>query len=262
MQASNPLLDDFLRIAHLAADAADRIVQNYYRTALSSQAKSDASPVTKADQEVERAIRDIIAQHYPEHGIIGEEQANTNEGAGYQWVIDPIDGTRAFMAGYPLFTSLIALAHEGTPQLGVVSQAILKERWAATDSQKTTYNTALVNTRACDDLSRCVVASTSADYFTEGQSHAYNSLKSSCAQHITGGDAYAYMMLANGQLDMVVDAGMKVFDYAALAPVIAQAGGIITDWSGAPLTLHSKGDVIASANAQLHAQALAFLCAA
>lgn len=247
----------FLPLAHKLADTAGEILRRHWRTALPPQRKPDESPVTLADKEVEQAIRAIIEAEAPGHGIIGEEFGNVGAESPYQWVIDPIDGTRAFMAGYPLFTTLIALAYEGKPLLGVIDQPILRERWAAAPGKAPG-----VKARECEALEGAVVASTSAPYFTQAQAAAYGALVKAGGHGVVGGDAYAYAMLASGQLDVVADAGMKPFDYCALVPVVEAAGGIITDWKGAPLTIHSDGSVLACASKKLHEKALALLSAA
>ena len=233
------------------------MLRRHFRTALPSEAKADASPVTLADREAEQAIAAILRAELPQHGILGEEFGAVLPEAKYQWVIDPIDGTRAFMAGYPLFTTLIALAYEGVPVLGIIDQPILRERWFACGGGAT-LNQAPVRVRG-NTLDKAVVATTSAPYFTAQQASAFARLGKVCAHTVAGGDAYAYAMLASGQLDVVVDAGMKPYDFCAVAPIIAAAGGVITDWAGKPLTLHSDGRVLAAGTAEAHAQALAVL---
>ncbi len=219
--------------------------------------KGDASPVTIADRSVENALRDFIEAQYPDHGIIGEEFGSIRPEARYQWVIDPIDGTRSFIAGYPLFTTLISLTYHGTPVLGLIDQPISGERWVGAYGIESVLNGESVRTRGCTELSKAVIATTSIDYFTPEQSQQFKKLRSSCANGVLGGDAYAYAMLASGQIDIVVDAGMKPYDYCALKPVIEGAGGLITDWKGQPLTIHSDGSVLAAASKELHQAALA-----
>ena len=234
------------------------MLRRHFRTALPPETKADRSPVTLADREVEQAIMAILQAEVPDHGIFGEEFGQVRPDAAYQWVIDPIDGTRAFMAGYPLFTTLIALAHEGVPVLGIIDQPILHERWGATSAGACELKGARVSVRGTS-LDKAVVATTSAAYFTAEQLGAYGRLAKVCGHTVSGGDAYAYAMLASGQLNLVVDAGMKPYDFCALAPVIAGAGGVITDWAGKALTLHSDGTVLAAATPELHAQALQVL---
>ena len=241
------------------ADAAGDILRKTYRQPITVDLKSDTSPVTQADREVESAMRNLIEAHYPEHGIVGEEFGNIRPGSPFQWVLDPIDGTRSFIGGYPLFTTLISLVHEGIPVLGIIYQPISGERWLGLTAQNTTLNKKAVTTRATQDLAASVLATTSIDYFTAEQTDIFKELRKQCANTILGGDAYAYAMLASGHIDIVVDAGLKTYDFCALKPVIEGAGGIITDWKGAPLTLASDGRVLAAANSTLHKAALAQL---
>jgi inositol-phosphate phosphatase/L-galactose 1-phosphate phosphatase/histidinol-phosphatase len=175
-------------------------------------------------------------------------------------VIDPIDGTRAFIAGYPTFTTLIALAHNGVPLLGVIDQAILHERWTGVNGRGTHCNGKEIFARGTKTLDKAVVATTSAPYhFSEREVAAFNWVKDNCAHVVQGGDAYGYGMLASGHIDLFIDSGFKPYDFCALKPVIEGAGGIITDWEGNPLTIHSEGHIIAAATRELHKQAIAVL---
>ena len=241
--------------ANRLADASGEILRAAYRQPIAAIRKSDASPVTAADREVESTLRTLIEAQYPDHGIVGEEFGVARPDARYKWVLDPIDGTRSFIAGYPLFTTLISLVCDGVPVLGIIDQAILRERWVGVEGKVDP------GLRRDDKkkLGSAVIATTSIDYFTPVQLETFQKLKSQCANTVLGGDAYAYAMLASGQIDIVVDAGLKPYDFCALKPVIEGAGGVITDWSGAPLTLASDGRVIAAANATLHKAALALL---
>lgn len=250
---------EYIALAQQMADSAGAILRSAYRRPLAVDHKSDLSPVTIADRNVEIALRAAIEARFPDHGIIGEEFGNVRQQSPYQWVIDPIDGTRSFIAGYPLFTTLIALAFEGTPILGMIDQPISGERWLGVRGKETTLSGNPVKTSGRSALQNAVIATTSMDYFTPTQLQSFLKLKSQCANTVLGGDAYAYAMLASGQIDMVVDGGMKPYDFCALKPVIEGAGGVITDWQGKPITIHSDGRVLAAANEALHKQALAAL---
>lgn len=241
------------------ADAAGDILRRYYRSPLLIDYKDDASPVTRADREVETALRAMIEAHFPGHGIVGEEFGNIRADADYQWVIDPIDGTRGFICGYPLFTTLIALLHKGVPLLGVIDQPITRERWVGMAGEASMLNFKIIETRDCRLLKEAVMATTSTDYFTPQQAGCVANLRGQCAGSALGGDAYAYAMLACGHVDIVVDAGMKPYDFCALRPVVEGAGGVITDWQGNPLTLTSDGNVLAAATQELHGLALSLL---
>ena len=248
-----------LPLAQLMADASGEIIRRYFRSGVVVDSKADASPVTRADREAETAMRALIEAQFPAHGIVGEEHGNQRSDAEYQWVLDPIDGTRGFIAGYPLFTTLIALLYRGEPVLGIINQPILNERWVGISGQESTLNFKNVAVRDCRALGSAVLATTSVDYFTPEQAQKFSGLRKQCANTALGGDAYAYAMLASGHLDIVVDAGMKPYDFCALKPVVEGAGGVITDWKGKPLTLSSDGSVLAAATQELHAAALALL---
>lgn len=244
-----------IALAEKLADAAGDILRGAFRAPVSIERKADASPVTQADRAVETAMRALIEQHYHEHGIVGEEFGNVRPDAPYQWVLDPIDGTRAFMAGYPTFTTLIALVQNGIPVLGIIDQPIMRERWLGITGEPTTLNGKPVHTSKRQTLADCIIATTSAPYyFDKAQTSAFDKLRSQCAHTVIGGDGYGYAMLASGRIDLFVDVGLKPYDFCALKPVIEGAGGVITDWNGQPLTLKSDGRVIAAANAELLAK--------
>lgn len=254
------LYAQYLDFANKLADASGKILCRSFKAPVNITQKADLTPVTQADTEVEGQIRSLIEEKFPEHGIIGEEFGNIRPDSPYQWVIDPIDGTKSFIAGYPVFTTLIALLHHGKPVLGLIDQPVLSERWAAIINQPTLYNNAhLPALPGRNILALSNIATTSSNYFTGAQAGKFARLQASCANKISGGDGYAYAMLASGRLDIVVDAGMKPYDFCALAPIIEGVGGIISDWQGQPLSLLSDGTVLAAASLELHAQALALL---
>lgn len=238
--------DEYLAFAHLLADEAGNVLRRHFRKPTAAEAKADGSPVTIADREAEAAMRTLIHGRFPDHGIFGEEWARENTSAPLQWVLDPIDGTRAFMAGYPTFTTLIALCENGVPILGIIDQPHLKERWASGGRKRTMHNA---------QRTTCTIATTSTPYFTTAQAAAF---ARASAGHtvVQGGDAYAYAMLAEGHLHAVIDAGMKPYDFCALAPVIQHAGAIITDWQGQPLRIDSSGEVLAACDKALHTRLL------
>ena len=248
-----------VELAHQLADRAGEIIRPYWQTPVAVDSKADASPVTLADREAEAAMRALIEQHYPEHGIIGEEHGNVRPEAAYQWVLDPIDGTRAFIAGTPTFTTLIALCKDGIPILGIIDQPITKERWVGIAGQKTTLNGAPVHTAPCNDLPQATLAATAMQYFTPEQTAVFERVREHCGKVEFGGDAYLFARLASGTLDIVIEAGMKPYDFCALVPVIEGAGGVITDWDGKPLTTTSDGTVMAAASKELHRDALVIL---
>jgi len=251
---------ELLEFAGKLADTSGSILRKGFQGALNIETKADSSPVTQLDMDVEKSLRHIIEEAYPEHGIIGEEFGNIRENSPYQWIIDPIDGTKAFIAGYLTFTTLVALLHNGKPVIGIIDQPILQQRWAAISGQKTLYNgTPLPLIANKKSLEEANIATTSTGYFTDQQAIKLKQLKDNGANIILGGDAYAYAMLASGRLDIVLDVSMKPYDYCALAPVIEGVGGIITDWSGNPLKLSSDGSVIAYTNNGLHEEIIDLL---
>jgi len=177
------------------------------------------------------------------------------------WVLDPIDGTKSFISGIPLFGTLIALLHRGRPVLGIIDQPISRERWCGVVGQQSTHNGAAIRTRPCPVLAAATLFATSPDMFQGADAAAFVRLKSAAKLTRHGGDCYAYGLLASGFIDCVVEAGLKPYDYCALVPVIEGAGGIMTDWQGRALGLASDGRVFAAGDRGLHAAARALLAA-
>ena len=247
-----------MALAHVLADAAGEVLRARFRKPLNLERKGDSSPVTEADRAAESAMAALIRARFPDHGIFGEEHARENAESRWQWVLDPIDGTRAFLAGYPTFTTLIALCLDGAPVLGVIDQPFLRERWTAEAGGVTLLNGERVRAQA-RRLEDAVLATTSSDYFTPAQAAAYAKLRARCASAIAGGDAYASAMLASGCVGAVVDAALKPYDYCALVPIVEGAGGVITDWRGKPLTLDSDGSLAAACCPEAHRAMLAEL---
>lgn len=249
-----------ITLAGRMADAAGAITRRYFKSGLGVDHKADNSPVTLADREVETALRALIESTYPDHGIVGEEFGNVRADSPWQWVIDPIDGTRAFIAGLPTFTTLIALARNGVPLLGVIDNPITRERWLGIAGHATVCNAKTVTTRNPAALAQAIIGTTSApDYFNAQEAKAFDRLSSACTQTLIGGDGYGYAQLASGRIDLFMDACLKPYDFCALRPVIEGAGGVITDWDGKPLTLASDGRVLAAGSKPLHQQALEIL---
>ena len=254
-------LSAFVPLAHRLADAARPIVRRYFRTAVTVDDKADESPVTIADREVEAAMRDILAETVPEHGILGEEYGQTNPDAEWVWVLDPIDGTKSFITGHPCFATLIALTHHGIPVLGLVDQAITDERWLGAVGYPTRLNGNSVHSRACPDLAHAYTYSTGPEYFCPQTQPKWQQITQRVKSVRYGCDCYAYALLATGCVDLVVETGLKPHDFCALIPVVEQAGGIITDWQGKPVTIHSDGTLCAAGDPRVHGEALAFLSA-
>ncbi|MBT3917356.1 MAG: histidinol-phosphatase [Rhodospirillaceae bacterium] len=246
----------YIELAGKLADIAGPIVARYFRSDLTIADKADASPVTAADREAEAAIRAVLEAECPDHGILGEEHGAENLEAEYVWVLDPIDGTKAFVTGKPLFGTLIALCQNGVPVLGVIDQPILKERWLGATGHPTTYNGEKISTRACSDLSEAWLYATSPAMFKGADEAAFNRLADSVKFPLYGADCYAYGLLASGFTDIVCEATMQPYDYCALVPVVEGAGGKMSDWAGKPLTLNADGRVLALGDATLQQAAL------
>ncbi|PZO91631.1 MAG: histidinol-phosphatase [Sphingomonas sanxanigenens] len=243
------LSDRDIALANALADAAGKAIRPFFRAPFSVETKADASPVTEADRAAEAAMRRLIEAESPRDGVIGEEYGAKDGASGRTWVLDPIDGTRSFMAGRPIFGTLIALLVDGWPVLGVIDQPVGRERWLGVTGRPTLFNGKPVRTRPCREIEAAVLATTSPHLFGEAESHRFMGLVATVArrtQPIYGGDCYNYGLLASGHIDLVVESGLKLHDFAALVPVVEGAGGRMCDWAGEPLDADSKGDVIAA----------------
>lgn len=247
------ILDTYLTFAESLADDAGEIARKYFDTMYGSdiEIKDDQTPVTIADKEIEMKLVERIRANHPDHGIYGEETGKSNMDAEYVWVIDPIDGTKAFIGGRPTFATLIALCHNGKPVLGLIDQPIKRERWAAHSDRNTTMNGDVVTSSREDGLSAALVSTTSMGYFSPDQMMGFQALEHATRSTVLNHDGYAYGMLSQGDMDVVVDAKMKPYDFCALVPVVEMAGGKITDYAGNLVDIHSNGAIIACANEAL-----------
>ena len=252
----------FAALAERLADAARPISLAYFRAGVAYDVKADTSPVTVADREAETVMRRLIGEAYPDHGILGEEHGAEHLGATYVWVLDPIDGTKSFVTGKPLFGTLIALLRDGRPIVGVIDMPALGERWLGVEGRPTIFGGRQVRVRSCDGLDHAWLYATSPQMFGSSDAIAFERLRSACYAAVWGADLYAYGLLASGRVDLVCEASLKPYDYCAVVPVIEGAGGIITDWQGAPLGLASDGRVLAAGDARLHAVARGVLAGA
>ena len=258
MSASENLnLNDALDFACRAADQAGILIREGFRLPLEMTLKSNISPVTAVDQAVERCIRAMIEAEYPTHGILGEElgsQAIDNE---YVWVIDPIDGTKQFAAGLQTFGTLIALARNTMPVVGIIDQPITGDRWTGVSGLPTCLNGNPIQTRTCGGLSEAVLSTTSPDSFKGEAGEVFRYLNKETRWTVYGGGCLGYGLVASGTLDIHMEAGNDPYDYCAHVPIVEGAGGKITDWDGAPLTIHSGDKVLATGNPTLHRETLA-----
>lgn len=249
----------FIGLAHRLADASSTVIRQYFRTPVAVDDKPDNSPVTIADREAERVMRELILQVYPHHGIYGEEMGVKDQDAEFVWVLDPIDGTKSFITGKPLFGTLIALLHNGKPILGMIDQPITRERWIGGMNLATTLNGQAVQVRNCPNLNQAILYATTPLMFEGQDKIAFERLCRHIKLPLYGADCYAYALLAMGLVDLVVEADLSPYDYCSHVPIIEQAGGVISDWQGNHLGLHSDGRVIAAGDKQLHQQVLTIL---
>ena len=253
---------DYLDVALAAADAAAEAVRPYFRTGLTADDKSDDSPVTLADRAAEQAMRAVLGERSPGHGIIGEEFGATGAGEGLRWLLDPIDGTRAFITGRTTFGTLIALVEDETPLIGVIDQPITRERWVGVAGRPTVFTGPLggkAGCRPCGSLGQAELSCTSPDIFTAETRPGFDRLRAAVRRTSWGGDCYGFGLLALGQIDVIVESGLKPWDWAALVPVIEGAGGSVTDWAGNPLRLEGPGDILALGDPNLLDEAVRLL---
>ncbi len=236
-----------VELAERLADAAGAAIRPFFRAKYDIDTKADASPVTEADRAAEGAMRRIIEAEYPRDGIVGEEYGTKDGSTGRSWVLDPIDGTVSFMAGRPIFGTLVALVEEGWPVIGVIDQPVGRERWVGVVGRPTLFNGQPAATRRCPDLAQAVLATTSPNLFSDDEAVQFLALASKVARRriVYGGDCYNYGLAASGYLDLVVESGLKLHDFAALVPVVEGAGGTMCNWAGDPLNADSAGHVIA-----------------
>ncbi|CAE8600605.1 unnamed protein product [Polarella glacialis] len=243
------------------ANAAGTVIRGYWRVPIEVESKDEPgrpvaeSPVTVADREAEAVMRKMIESAYPSHGIYGEEFGNVRLDAEYVWVLDPIDGTKSFITGKPLFGTLIALLHRGKPVMGVIDQCVLKERWVGANGC-TRLNGKAVRCKGVAGLKDAMLYATTPHMFAPGlEEDRFGRLRDRVKRPLYGCDCYAYALCASGFVDLVVEADLGVYDYCALVPVVTFAGGMMTDWEGKDLTLQShsvsKGRVVAAANQEL-----------
>ncbi|MDH3453162.1 MAG: histidinol-phosphatase [Gammaproteobacteria bacterium] len=256
---ADKLLDDIVPFALQLADTAREIVLRNFRRRGSIEHKRDLTPVTATDREVEQHVRERIADRFPSHGVRGEEFPDTPGDGEHTWVLDPIDGTKGFITGKPLFGTLIALLRESRPVLGIVDIPVLAERWLGVQGRTATLNGNDCTTSAITALPEATIYASSPDMFSTEQRERFDALCAQTRFRCFGADCYAYGLLASGHTELVVEADMRAHDYMALVPVIENAGGVITDWYGEALQLDSNGTVLAAANQTLHQLALASL---
>ena len=249
-------MQDFIKLANNLADEAGKIIKPYFRTSIDIETKNDESPVTIADKAVEKKLRTIIEERRPDDGIIGEEYGIKPSKNQYDWVLDPIDGTKSFITGRPIFGTLIALCENSVPILGIIDQPILNERWIGAKDQPTIFNGNIIKTRKCETLSKAKIASTDPHYINDD---LRKTLHDKSAFISWGGDCYSFGLLSMGGIDIIIEASTQNYVFCALPPIIEGAGGWIGDWSGKALNINSDGNILAVGDIALKDQMLELL---
>jgi len=246
-------------IALALADAARPVLMQHFRRGVVVDDKADLSPVTIADRDAEAAMRDLLRRLAPDHGVLGEEHGTERLDADYVWVLDPIDGTKSFITGKPLFGTLIALCHHGVPVVGVIDMPALGEQFLGADDRGARFNGQPIRTRMCAHLADAMLYATSPHMFVGTDAKGFARLTGAVKHPLYGADCYAYAMTAAGWSDLVVEASLKPYDFCACAAVLSAAGGASCDWQGRPLTLASDGRVIMAGDPRLLAPSVACL---
>ena len=253
-----------LEFAHKMADQSAVEIMRIFRQTVDVANKEDDNgfdPVTNADRAAERIMREMVAETWPDHDFYGEEYANEDRNAEYQWCVDPIDGTRSFIMGYPTWGTLIGLKKAGAPFLGIMNQPFTGERYWSTDAgahYSGPDGTKSLKTRKCDQIENAILATTDPGLFEDGfEKEKYEKVAARTKLNRYGSDCYAYCMLASGTCDLIVEAGLKPFDIMALIPIVTQAGGRITTWTGDDAS--DGGRILATGDPVLHDKVLKLL---
>lgn len=263
MNIDPDLTKDLTRVAHLLADAARDVILPYFRSAdlgEDNKLPSGYDPVTEADRAAETAMRAVLAAQRPDDAILGEEFGAQAGTSGLTWVLDPIDGTRGFVAGTPTWGVLIAVGPETGPIIGIVDQPYIGERFIGTPQGAMLLRGAqsrAIHTRAARPLAQAIVFTTFPEVGSPEEGAAFQAVAAQAQLTRFGMDCYAYALVASGQVDLVIEAGLNAYDIQGPLALIQAAGGVVTDWDGGPA--HNGGRVIAAANAAIHAEALAIL---
>ncbi|RUP09730.1 histidinol-phosphatase [Hyphomicrobium sp.] len=254
-----------VRVAHELADISGPVILKHFRKAMPVENKASGGafdPVTKADRGAEKAISEALATRFPDHGLVGEEFGTKAGTSPYQWIIDPIDGTRSFIIGSPMWGTLIGVLKDEKPVFGLMDQPFTGERFWSTD--KAAYHSirggrpVRLKTRECPRIEDAVLTTTHPEMFAEPeQLTALETLRKKARLTRYGGDCYGYCLLASGLVDIIIEPGLKPYDIVALIPIIERAGGVVTTWTGGSPS--NGGNIIATGDARLHEEALAMI---
>lgn len=259
MSPEFPAHAEYLAFAERLADQSGRMLLEAKDKVPVVDIKSDASFVTTTDKAVETALRAMILEAYPEHGILGEEFDNINIDADFVWVIDPIDGTAAFVAGIPVYGTLIGLAWQGQPFVGVIDHPVTSDRWTGVSGRLALHNGKPVKVRSNASLETAYATCSNSDFMDEAELARFTVLRKRVQYVQYGGSCYSYGVLASGRTDLAVDSGLDPFDVYASAAIIEGAGGFMTDWNGNPLSFHMAGHVVAAGDRARLDDAIAIL---
>lgn len=256
---------DFASFVDDLARASGEAILPFFRSAIHATDKSRSGvfdPVTEADRAAEIAMRRMIKASFPAHGIVGEEFGSENTDAEYVWVLDPIDGTKSFISGIPVWGTLIGLNHNGTPCYGMMHQPFTREMFSGDGeetvwrgpSQKGVVSTRKLHTRACATLAEATLMTTHPHLLVSGTRKPFERVEKQVRLSRYGSDCYAYCMLAAGHVDLVIESGLNAYDIVALIPIIEGAGGVVTNWKGEPAA--NGGSIVAAGDRRLHTEAL------
>ena len=249
------IIQDCLQITELAVTAA----RGFFRSTLDVAFKGDESPVTYADKAIENIVRQAIAERHPTHGILGEEHGIERSDHDEMWVIDPIDGTRSFISGHPLFGFLLAYLHKGQPEVGVIAMPMMDEVIIGVRGQGSTLNGKPVCVSSARTLAEAMIYINEGEKIFSDHPDTFARLLSTGQTRRFSYDCYPYALLAMGHVDVVVDFDLKPYDFMSLRSVVEAAGGILTDWNGNLPCLDYEGAIVAAATPELHSSMLALL---
>ncbi|MBL8699603.1 MAG: inositol monophosphatase family protein [Alphaproteobacteria bacterium] len=255
--AAPAVSQEFIEFAHRLADEAGKILLPASASRPGIELKPDRSYVTAIDKKIEAHLRTLIADRYPAHGIHGEEHGDERLDSDHVWVLDPIDGTAPFIAGMPVFGTLISLLRDGVPILGIIDHPVTRDRWFGAVGHATTRNGQACRTRACPSLADAIMTTSNPDFYPVHERPAYEALRERTQWRIYGGSCFSYGLMASGRTDVAIDTGFSIHDYAPYKPILEGAGGVVTDWEGRPITFETGHRILSAGDPARHRDALA-----